>query len=160
MKIHDESSYKNIWTEKIVNAENDWRNRDTDSKTFRIYRSKFKKYMTLTRLVNKLNKLAMRIFTSQKARFLKYILFDERLLQKQSNQITRFIFSKFIFHFEIIRIKIEIILYIWKNETWARIWARLEREFEWDSNENLNETRTRIQARLERQINRKFEFTL
>ena len=65
--------------------------------------------MTLTRLVKKFNKLAMRIFTSQKTRSLNYILFDERLLQKQSYQITTFITSKFISHFGLTRIKIEII---------------------------------------------------
>ena len=110
VQIDDESSYKNIWTERIVNVKNDRRNRDTDFKIFRIYYSKFKKYMTLIRFVKKLNKLAMRIFMSQKIHFLNYTFFDERLLQKQSNQITTFIFLKFTSYFEITRIKTEIIL--------------------------------------------------
>ena len=41
--------------------------------------------MTLIRLVKKLNKLIIKVFMLQKTRFLNYILFDERLLQKQSN---------------------------------------------------------------------------
>ena len=68
--------------------------------------------MTLIRFVKKLNDVAMRIFTSQTIRSLNYTLFDERLLQKQNNQITTFIFSKFTSYFEIIRIKTEIILYM------------------------------------------------
>ena len=66
--------------------------------------------MTLTRLVKQFSKFAMKIFTSQKIRFLNYILFDKRLLQKQSNQITTFIFSKLTSYFEVISIKTEIIL--------------------------------------------------
>ena len=68
--------------------------------------------MILTRFVKKFSKFTMTIFTSQKIYFLKYISFDERLLQKQSNQITTFIFSKFTLHFEITRIKTETILYM------------------------------------------------
>ena len=66
--------------------------------------------MTLIRLVKKFNKFTIIIFTLQKIRFLNYIFFDERLLKKQSNQITTFIFSKFTFHFGVIHIKTEIIL--------------------------------------------------
>ena len=95
--------------------------------------------MTLTRFVKKFSKLAMKIFTLQKICFLNYILFDERLLQKQSNQITTFIFSKSTPHFEVTCIKTEIILCMWKNEIWTRIWARLEREFKRDSSANLIE---------------------
>ena len=112
VQIDDELSYKNVQTERIANAKNDRKSCDTDFKSFKIYRSKFKKYMISTRFVKKLSKLAMRIFTSQKTRFLNYIFFDERLLQKQSNQITIFIFSKFTPYFEKIRIKTEIILCI------------------------------------------------
>ena len=139
MQIDDKLNYKNIWTKKIANAKNDRRNRDANFKIFKIYCSKFKKYMTLTRFVKKLSKLAMKIFTSQKTCFLNYILFDERLLQKQSNQITTFIFSKFISHFEIIRIKIKII-FVCKE-------TRLERGFERDLNEDLSKTRMRTWSR-------------
>ena len=65
--------------------------------------------MTLIRFVKKFNKLVIKIFTSQKICSLNYILFDERLLQKQSNHITIFIFSKSTLYFEITRIKTEII---------------------------------------------------
>ena len=65
--------------------------------------------MMLIRLVKKFSKLAIKIFTSQKICSLNYTLFNERLLQKQSNQITIFIFSKFTLHFKVIRIKIKII---------------------------------------------------
>ena len=139
MQIDDKLNYKNIWIKRIINAENNWKNCNADFKTLKIYRSKFKKHMTLIRLVKKFNKLAMRIFILQKIRFLNYILFDERLLQKQSNQIITFIFSKSTFYFGIICIKTEIIFYMWRNQTWTRIWARLEQEFEQDSNANLIE---------------------
>ena len=115
------------------------KNRDANFRIFKIYYSKFKRYMTLTRFVKKFSKLGMRIFTSQKIRFSKYILFDERLLQKQNNQITTFIFSKFTSHFEIIGIKTEIILCVWKDKIWTRTWTRLERKFERDSSANLIE---------------------
>ena len=145
MQINSESSYKNIWTKKIANVENNRRSRDVDFKTLRIYRSKFKRYMMLIWVVKKFNKLAMRIFMSQKTRFLKLYSFQWTFITKAKQSNHNIYILKVYTSFQ-------------SNSHQSRNHTLSMKKR--DLSENLSETWARIWTRFERELDRKFKFTL